>query len=259
MGIASRLRAPHVPDAAGDHHGLVAGDGPALRLLLLGDSVVAGVGARDHEEGLAGQLARAITGLTGRSVSWRVVARSSATVRMIRSELVGRLPDPATPWQPDLVLVVAGVNDIIRLRPAMVFRRDVEQLVAAIRDQVGVPVPVLLCGIPPIHRVPLLPKLLRYGLAAHAWRLDRQLTALARRDPAVFHLAVWHHPVPLDGMFAIDRFHPGPTGYRTWGRVLGWQIATLVEGGLATTPPPEHQPTPHPTGALPEPLPATAR
>jgi lysophospholipase L1-like esterase len=243
MGTAPRLRAPHVPDAAGDHHGLVAGVEPALRLVILGDSVVAGVGARDHHEGLAGQLAQAITGLTGRSVSWRVVARSSATVRMIRSELVERLPDPATGWRPDLVLVVAGVNDVIRLRPAAVFRRDVARLMAAIRERLGAPVPVLLCGIPPLHRVPLIPKLLRHGLGVHAWRLDRQFTALARRYPGVFHLAVWHLPVPLDGMFAIDRFHPGPAGYRTWGRVLGWQVATLLEGRLVDASDRSH---PHP-------------
>jgi lysophospholipase L1-like esterase len=242
MGTPPRLRAPHVPDAAGDHHGLVAGVEPAIRLVLLGDSVVAGVGARDHHEGLAGQLAQAVTGLTGRSVSWRVVARSSATVRMIRTDLVGRLPDPADGWRPDLVLVVAGVNDVVRLRPAAVFRRDVAHLVTAVRERLGAPVPVLLCGIPPMHRVPLVPRALRYGLGVHAWRMDRQLMALARRHPNVFHLAVWHLPVALDGMFAVDRFHPGPAGYRTWGRVLGWQIATLLEGRLTGT---SHLPPPH--------------
>jgi lysophospholipase L1-like esterase len=203
-------------------------------MLLLGDSAAAGVGARDHDEALAGQLARAVAGLTGRSVSWRVVGRSSATVAMIRRNLVERLPDQVIDWRPDIVLLVAGVNDAVRLRPAAWFRRDVAQFVAAVRARFGASVPVLLCGIPPLHRVPLVPALLRHPLGVHAWRLDRTLAALARRDPTVFHLAVWHLPLALDGMLAVDRFHPGPAGYRAWGRVLGWQIATLVEGRLAT-------------------------
>jgi lysophospholipase L1-like esterase len=215
----------------------VAGAGPELRVLLLGDSVAAGVGARNHDEALTGQLARAIAGLTGRSVSWRVFGRSSATVAMIRCNVVERLPAEVIDWRPDIVLLVAGVNDAVRLRPAAWFRREVAQLIAAVRARFGASVPVMLCGMPPLHRVPLVPAWLRYPLGAHAWRLDRTLAALARRDPTLFHLAIWHVPLAFDGMLAIDRFHPGPAGYRSWGRVLGWQVATLVEGRLATAVP----------------------
>ncbi|TGA92727.1 hypothetical protein [Streptomyces sp. MZ04] len=46
--------------------------GPPLRLAVIGDSLAAGVGAASHEEALSGQLARTLTAMTGRAVSWRV-------------------------------------------------------------------------------------------------------------------------------------------------------------------------------------------
>jgi lysophospholipase L1-like esterase len=229
-----RLGIPRLRHPDGNEWGTVAGAAPVLRLAVLGDSSAAGVGATTQEEALAGQVARAVAGLTGREVSWRVAARSGATVRRIRDELVDRLTDPCTQWRPDLVLVAAGANDATRLRRPRAFRRDVDELIAAIRARLGEPVPVLLAGLPPMHRFPALPAPLRLVFGVRARQLDRQLARLARHDAhragPVFHLPVGQLPVEMAGFFAADRFHPGPIGYRRWGRLLAVQIASLVEG-----------------------------
>lgn len=148
--------------------------------------------------------------LTGRPLSWRVIARSGATVRTLRP-LVDHITDPHTRWQPDLLLVVVGVNDVIRLRRPARFRRDIEHLVAAIRRRLGGTVPVLLAGLPPVHGFPALPLPVRLLLGAQARRFDRQLARVARQDGAIFHLPVGQLPVTRDDFFAADRFHPGPS------------------------------------------------
>ena len=67
---AYRLRrtAIRLPPAQGPRHGSVPAAGAELRVLLMGESTVAGVGARNHQEALSGQLAAAIHGLSARSV-----------------------------------------------------------------------------------------------------------------------------------------------------------------------------------------------
>ncbi|WP_082159603.1 SGNH/GDSL hydrolase family protein [Micromonospora sp. HK10] len=230
-----RARIPRLAEAQGDDWGTVAGDGEPLRLAVLGDSAAAGVGAPDHQTALAGQTAVALAALTGRHLSWRVVARSGATARTIRQDLVDGITDPHTRWSPHLVLVVVGVNDAVRFRRAGRFRSDVEHLVAVIRRRLGAPIPVLLAGLPPVHRFPALPAPVRLLLGTHARRLDRQLTRVARRDTNVFHLPVGHLPIERDDFFASDRFHPGPAGYRVWGRTLGAQTAMILEAVLPIT------------------------
>lgn len=232
-----RARVPRLAEAAGDDTGSMDGTGEPIRLALLGDSSAAGVGAPDHQTALAGQTAATVAALTGRPLSWRVIARSGATTRRVREDLVDRITDPHTRWKPNLVLVVVGVNDVIRLRRPKTFRREAEHLTAAIRRRLGTPVPVLLAGLPPVHRFRAIPAPVRLLLGAHARRCDRQFMRVAREGRGIFHLPVGQLPLGRDDFFASDRFHPGPYGYRVWGRALGAQIVTIIEATTLLRPP----------------------
>ncbi|MBG0562135.1 SGNH/GDSL hydrolase family protein [Actinoplanes aureus] len=237
-----RDRIPKLEPAGGDVYGETAGPhpehdarpghaapSPALRLAILGDSSAAGFGAPDHATALAGQMAEALAALSGRAVSWRVTARGGATARTAPLTLLPGLTDPATGWRPELVLVVVGVNDTTRLRRPALFHRDVSRLISAIRDHLGEPIPVLLAGLPPVHRFPALPAPVRFLLGRHARRLDRRLGALARQLPDTYHLPVGQLPMDRPGLFAPDGFHPAPAAYRVWGRLLAAQAADVLE------------------------------
>jgi HAD superfamily phosphoserine phosphatase-like hydrolase len=219
---------PRLPEADGPDRGEVPGADPPLRLAILGDSSAAGVGAPTHGEALAGRFATELARLTGRGVWWRVLARTGATVRDVARGLVPRLTDPTQSWAPDAVVVVAGVNDLTRLRPGPAWRRDVAGLVAAIRLRLGGRPTVLLAGLPPIHRFPALPWTVRWPLGAHARWLDHQLARLAGEEPDCHHLPVRRLPVEPTRFFAADRFHPSPVGYRVWSQALASQAAALL-------------------------------
>jgi lysophospholipase L1-like esterase len=225
-----------VEPAAGPVHGDVPGPGPVLRLAVLGDSSAAGFGAPDHESALAGQLARALAGNLGRAVSWRVAARGGATARTVTT-LLPTLSDPSTGRHPDLVLVVVGVNDTTRLRRPAAFHRDVARLITELRRHLaggsaGSPspgrTPILLAGLPPMHRFPALPAPIRLALGSHARRLDKRLASLARELPGTHHLPAGDLPLDRPDLFAEDGFHPAPAAYEIWARILATQTTPLL-------------------------------
>jgi hypothetical protein len=55
QGLGVRRQTPRLPEACGASSGLIAGSGQPIRLITLGESTVAGVGATTHEEALTGQ------------------------------------------------------------------------------------------------------------------------------------------------------------------------------------------------------------
>jgi len=215
-GLYVRRTTPRLDGASGPVTGSVPGEGPALRLLVIGESTVDGVGAASHEEALTGQLAHALAGRTGRAVSWLAVGKTGANARVVHDELLARVA-PA-----DLVVIALGVNDTIELRSAAAFRRDLLRLVVALRRRLG-PVPVHFAGVPPMGRFPALPQPLRAVFGLRSAALAAAAASLAE-VPGVGYV-----PMPaalLDPLcFASDRFHPGPAGYRLWAGQLAEVLA----------------------------------
>ncbi|REE99018.1 SGNH/GDSL hydrolase family protein [Thermomonospora umbrina] len=223
QGRGVRATTPRLPEAAGPDEGAVDGRGPVLRLTVLGDSTAMGVGAERHAEALPGFLAAVIAERTGRPVAWRVAGRTGTTARRLREDHVPGLAAA------DLVVIMVGVNDLLRLRPLRAWERDVRDLVTAVREVLGpVPVPVLVTGMPPLHRFPSLPQPLRavMGLRAHA--MDHAARRAAARLPRVAHVRAAGGDPGDERFFGADRFHPSVEGYRLWAGQLAGPAAELA-------------------------------
>lgn len=223
QGRAVRRDTPQLPGAAGPACGLVAGAAPALRLVVIGESTVAGVGAASHAEALAGQVAAALAARTGRAVAWRAEGQIGATAAAARRALV-----PALPAEPaDAALVALGVNDTLRLRGPARWSGDLAALVEALRERVG-PAHVFLAAVPPMGSFPSLPQPLRAALGLRAALLDATAAGLAPRLGAVTHLPLTLPARPE--LFCADGFHPGPAGYSQWGALLAAGMAARLQG-----------------------------
>ena len=223
-----RQRTPRLPEASGPNCGESPGQGRPIRLVILGESTAAGVGAPTHEQALAGQTARALAQQTGRPVRWLALGRNGATTRTVCRELVPRLAgQPA-----DAVVIALGVNDTTRWRSPRQWRDDLERLIAAVRQHVG-PAAILLTGVPPLGQFPALPQPLRAILGLRAVALDRAAMALAGSMPRVAHLPV---QVRDEADFAPDGYHPGPRGYAAWGA----QVAAALRRLCLTSSEPEY-------------------
>lgn len=106
------------------------GDGPPLRLVVLGDSYPAGFGLVEPADTYPHQLARLLTRRTGRPV--RVVSRAirgARTEDVTRTQLHG-LRD----LEPDVVAVLVGANDALARRTPARVRRDTTAMLEAIRS-----------------------------------------------------------------------------------------------------------------------------
>ncbi len=219
QGLRVRLVTPRLPEPPGPRAGS-AGQGPALRLLIAGDSAAAGVGAPGQEEGLSGAMVREL----GRdfSVSWTVHARTGlkAADVIARLEAVDREPF-------DVALLSVGVNDVIGGTRSAAFVVRQRQLVAMLKARFGVR-HVLLTSLPPMHAFPALPQPLRWYLGARARQFTRLLERVAALDA---QCEVVMPRLPLDRVYmASDGFHPGPLAYAEWGREAAAIIRRRVAG-----------------------------
>ena len=222
QGRHVRKHTPRLPEAAGPTVGTISAGGVPLRLLVLGESTVAGVGAPDHAHALTGQIAAALATSTGRTVHWRAVGKIGATARVARTRLV-----PEVPREPvDIIVLALGVNDVLRFHAPGQWTRDLTHLIADLRGRVGT-APVVLASVPPMGRFPAFPQPLRGVLGLRATALDR---AVQRCVPTLVRVA--HSSARLDaagGMFGRDRFHPSIQGYCRWGSQIAESVLSLLK------------------------------
>jgi lysophospholipase L1-like esterase len=217
QGAWTRRRTPRLPEAAGEREG-ECGEGPPLRLLIVGDSSGAGVGVDTQAQALAGHLTRALAA-GGRRVRWQLVARSGVTTAQAL-ELVKQVrPRPA-----ELAVAVLGVNDVVEQVPGP---RAIEARAALtdwLRLQCGVR-HVAHASLPPMHQFPALPQPLRALMGREARAHDRALARwCATRDDAT------HVPMGVmlgRPMMARDGFHPGEPVYRHCGEALARHLLSL--------------------------------
>ncbi|KJS28760.1 MAG: hypothetical protein VR64_23295 [Desulfatitalea sp. BRH_c12] len=222
QGKQVRRRTPKLPEAAGPNRGWIAARGVPLRVLVIGESTVAGVGARTHAQALTGQLAAALARKTERTVQWHAVGRSGASAREVH-----RLLQPALKAEiADLAVLALGVNDVLHFRSASGWRKDLQHLIATLRAHLGT-LPVLLAPVPQMQHFPALPQPLRGVLGLRARVLDRASGRLARQMTRVVHV-----PLVMDAnaadFFCRDGFHPSEAGYAVWAEQLAAAAAVLL-------------------------------
>lgn len=213
QGLYARSKISRLPEAAGPRSGQVHGSSNKLRLLLLGESTVAGVGAANHDEGLAGQAARAINAMTGSTVEWRVHAANGITAAGLRASL-DELPADT---RADLIVIGLGANDVFRLQGPVGWERNLQALIDAARERCGF-APVVVCAMPPIGHFPGLPQPLRSVLGLRARLLDDATEKLAGRKTGVHFLPFELEADPA--LFSADGIHPSAQCYALWGDAI---------------------------------------
>ncbi|MEW9920867.1 SGNH/GDSL hydrolase family protein [Marimonas sp. MJW-29] len=216
--VAQALRvrriAQSLPEAAGPRSGRM-GDGPPLRLAIVGDSSAAGVGVADQAEALSGQLARVLS--DRHTVHWHLDALTGATTRSTLERLTEARPQPM-----DVVIVALGVNDVTRLVPASLWVRQQNRLLDRLRA-LHAPRRIYLSGMPPIRYFPLLPEPLRWTLGRHADKLETARIAALSDQPDCTHVPF---ELPLDpALMASDGFHPSARLYTLWAEEMASRIS----------------------------------
>ncbi len=216
QGLRLRKRAPRFATAKGAPTGAV-GEGLPLRLLAIGDSIIAGVGAPTVEAALPYQMAQALAQQLGREVHWSATGRIGATADYVLGRLLPKVP--AQPF--DVIFISVGVNDVTALRRTPRWRSDLGALLDALRTH-SPDALIVLAGLPPLSGFPLLPQPLRFLFGMRARTFDAVAEQEATRRPGVLYSPTHFEPYPE--RFAADGFHPSPDSYQEWGTTLATRI-----------------------------------
>lgn len=221
QGRRLKRSTPHLPDAALPWSGELAGPRP-FRLLVLGDSTAAGVGAATQQEALPGRLADALHARTGRGIRWRAVGKNGATARdIIESYLDEALSEPA-----DLLFLSIGANDAMQMRGTAAFSADVRRILTAF-DERNPGAFVLMSSLPVFGRFSLLPQPLRTALYRHSLALEGAARTIVESRPRT--LMSFDPPPYAEDFWAPDLFHPSASGYRDWA---DWAVDEAWGRGL---------------------------
>ncbi|VXC37799.1 Lysophospholipase [Pseudomonas sp. 8BK] len=217
LAVRTRRSALRLPPAAGPLSGVAGADlpGEPLRLLVLGESTVVGVGVDELDAALVGQLAAALAARSGRPVAWRACGENGITAAQAHQRLLPQVLD-----QPfDLALLVFGVNDTTHLTPLPRWEAALGGMAEALAAR---GVRVAFSSVPPLQHFSALPWLLRRLLGIRAGLLDARLRRLAAS------LGAGHHAVELEfsaEYLARDGYHPSGLGYRVWAQGLAVSLA----------------------------------
>ncbi len=191
--------------------------GEPLDLLVVGDSVAAGLGADRRKDTLGARIARGVATALHRPVRLRVAAVVGSETAALAAQL-DTLPDG---YRPDVTVVVVGGNDVTHRVPTAV---SVRHLVEALDRLHGLGSVAVVGTCPDLGALRPVPQPLR-ALGARA---SRQLAAAQ----AVAARAAGAHPVSLaevvgtffvdhpEEAFSLDRFHPSALGYRRTAQAL---------------------------------------
>ncbi|MBZ5734589.1 SGNH/GDSL hydrolase family protein [Nocardioides sp. TRM66260-LWL] len=185
--------------------------GDPVALLVLGDSIAAGLGAERRKDTLGARLAKGVARTLHRAVDLRVAAVVGSESSALPLQLDG-LPRL---YRADVAVIVVGGNDVTHRVPVA---DSVAFLVAAIERLRADGTEVVVGTCPDLGALRPVPQPLR-SLGSRASRQLAAAQAAAAREAGAYVVSLADVVGPFfvtnpDEMFSLDRFHPSALGYR---------------------------------------------
>lgn len=192
-------------------------DGEPLELLVLGDSIAAGLGAERRKDTLGARIAKGLA----RSARRPVRLRTCAVVGAESSDLRAQVDALPIDYRAEVAVVIVGGNDVTHRVAPSTSIGHLEQAIDRLSAR-GTAVVVGTC--PDLGALRPVPQPLR----ALGSRLSRQLAdaqARAAVDAGATAVSLRRAVGPFfisnpDEMFSLDRFHPSALGYRRTAEAL---------------------------------------
>lgn len=215
-------------DSAPPVEGSFGTGGPALALVMIGDSTAAGVGASTTVGTVGGRLA---AGLAGNSHRVRL---SSVAVSGSRAADLGPQVTRALLGSPDVAVILIGSNDATHTTGLGSIRRNVAEVIRRLRAG-GVAVVLGTC--PDMGAARAFPQPLRLVVA---WQGRRVATAelAVGRDAGARVVDIGRETGPAmradASTLAADDFHPSDRGYRLWAEALLPAVRAAADNAAAT-------------------------
>ncbi|MEM7575550.1 MAG: SGNH/GDSL hydrolase family protein [Bacteroidota bacterium] len=233
QGKRIRARVPELPEAKVPQGRIEEGSAPPLRLLTIGESTIAGVGADLHENAITGSLAKQLAKQTGQQLEWRVYARSGYTAKRVTYKILPKIEEKEV----DLIVIGLGGNDAFTLNRPWQWRRDICLLIEQLQTQFPA-TPIFFTNMPPIHEFPAFTWLIKRVVGGLVRTLGRELEQLVQDYDQVYysseviHFETWQDRYQVSGPvsdFFSDGVHPAPITYQLWGQDMASFILRQIK------------------------------
>lgn len=212
QGRYARRKVGILPGAAGDTTGMVGEGEDPVELLVLGESTVAGLGAKTHETALAGQFALRLSERIGRPVRWTAVGKNGVTAQRTIEELVPLVPHKKF----DYILLGLGGNDVMKLSSPVKWRREMVRLIGILREK-SPHSTIFMTNCPAINLSPAMPHPIKFLL----WELSKMHQANAKEFTAAMERVFYYNqPSIVPAGFFADGIHPSELGYAAWAESM---------------------------------------
>lgn len=207
-GLRLRKNPPQFRRADGDPEGVTQGDGrPGYHIVGIGDSIIDGVGVKWMKDSLTALVAREYSGRSGVTVHWRAVGKTGARCKRITERQLPQVCD----HEVDLFILSVGVNDITGLTSLHEWSEQLTTLLMRLKE-CSPSAKVLMAGIPPMHRFPLLSPSLKACFGARARAFDVISRKVTDQTDGVYYLPLF---IEADtDAFSDDGYHPSAESYR---------------------------------------------
>lgn len=233
QGRKIKATVPRLPEAAGTKGYAPFSSKKVMRLLTIGESTIAGVGVRTHEEGFTGSLANELAVELKTNIDWKVYAKSGYTAKRVKEKII----DGITENSIDFIVIGLGGNDAFELNTPKKWNRDVRALIKRIRMKFN-GVPIVFVNMPPINEFPAFSSLIRFTIGNLVTLLGEELEKIVKDFEHVYYYTRKVSSVDLierynlkikPADFFSDGVHPSKTSYQIWAKDISNFIANSEE------------------------------
>lgn len=230
QGKIIKRSVPRLPEATGIEGNVKADSDKQLRLLCIGESSMAGVGAETHEEAIGGTIAKEISSRLNTNVYWRVYARNGYTAKRVRFKILPKI----TERDFDIIVIALGANDSFAMNSPKSWREHICDL---LKDtQALFPnTPIVFMNMPPIKEFPAFSRLIRFSIGNLVELLGKELDETIKLFENVYfsneriRMETWKKRYQADGKasdFFSDGVHPSKLTYQVWAKDV---VAFIIE------------------------------
>jgi hypothetical protein len=192
------------------------------RILVFGNGLATGWGVASHDLAIPGELARALSSITGRGVDVNLIADSSLRVATAKPALEGH---PLSNY--DAIVVFIGSSDALSHTQRAQWRTSMAGLIDALVDETTASTRIVLVALQPIRPVPPFDNLLGKIANSHSKALNGITRELCADRERVHYLVL-----PPAGEPETERLGT-PERYRVWGRYLALHLAPFLNAEVA--------------------------
>jgi len=233
QGKRIRASVPKLPEAKEPEGKIENNHQTNLKVITIGESTIAGVGAPTHEEGFSGTLAKALSEQLKVNVNWQVFAKSGYTADHVTKNILPKLDG----FKADLIVIGLGGNDAFCLNSPNKWHRSIVKLITSIRSHYPT-VPLVFSNMPPIKLFPAFTPLIKLTVGNLVEVLGDVLSKSVRAFPNVYYYDKIISFEDWNDRFGIayepekyfsDGVHPSLITYQIWAR----DVADFITGDKA--------------------------